>query len=205
MLTIACIGTGPSLTQEQIQSARNKGFRLFACNDAIRWAPDAALLHACNWQWWDRRWPEVKDLPCEKWTTRKESAEKYGISYIAEVNRPGLSTDPKLLHHGHSSGFQLVGQAYRAGADRIVLIGYDMKFAPDYDGKSKQIGSGPRHFFGEYEPELQHWPSVRVQQGRHVELIALYESVAKQGLVEIINCTPGSALNCFPRVDIRDL
>ena len=193
------------MKQEQIQSARNKGCRLFACNDAIRWAPDAALLHACNWQWWDARWPEVKDLPCEKWTTRKESAEKYGINYIAEVNRPGLSQDRNLLHHGHSSGYQLVGMAYRAGAERIVLIGYDMKFAPDYDGRSKQVGSGPRHFFGEYERELQHWPSVKVRAGVHIELLDLYWSVAQQGLVEIINCTPGSALNCFPRVDIREL
>jgi hypothetical protein len=147
----------------------------------------------------------VKDLPCEKWTTRKESAEKYGINYIAEVNRPGLSTDPKLLHHGHSSGYQLVGMAHRAGADRIVLLGYDMKFASDYDGRSKQIGSGSRHFFGEYEPALQHWPSVKVRAGVHVELLDLYWSVAQQGLVEIINATPGSALNCFPRVDIREL
>jgi hypothetical protein len=33
-------------------------------------APDAALLHACNWQWWDARWEQVKHLPCDKWTTR---------------------------------------------------------------------------------------------------------------------------------------
>jgi hypothetical protein len=43
---------------------------------------------------------------------------------------------------------------------------------------------------------------VKIQHGRHVELIGLYESVAKQGLVEIINCTPGSALTCFPTADI---
>lgn len=144
----------------------------------------------------------MKDLPAEKWTTRKESAEKYGIHWIDEVNRPGLSQDPALLHHGHSSGYQLLGMAYRAGAERIVLLGYDLQFAPDYDGKAKRIGSGPRHFFGEYEPALQHWPSVKIQHGRHVELIGLYESVARQGLVEIINCTPGSALTCFPTADI---
>jgi len=186
--------------RSQIQAARR--FTLFACNDAVRWAPDCALLFACNWQWWDARWPEVKDLPCEKWTSRKESAEKYGINWIDEVNRPGLSQDPSLLHHGHSSGYQLLGMAYRAGAERILLLGYDLQFAPDYDGKAKRIGSGPRHFFGEYEPALQHWPSVKIQHGRHVELISLYESVAKQGLVEVINCTPGSALTCFPTADI---
>ena len=205
MSTIACVGTGPSLTAAQIQSARDKGFRLYACNDAHRLAPDAALLFACNWQWWDARWQEVKDLPCEKWTTRKESAEKYGINFIDEVDAPGLSQDPNVLHHGHSSGFQLLGMAYRNGAKRIILLGYDMKYAPDYDGKARQVGSGPRHFFGEYEKALEHWPSVSVKDGVHVQLVRQYESVAKQGLVEIVNCTPDSAIRCFPVMDIIDI
>jgi hypothetical protein len=202
--TIVCCGTGPSITPHQVEVARRRGWALFVCNDAICLAPDAALLHACNWQWWDARWAEVKDLPCEKWTTRKESAEKYGIHWIAEVNRPGLSNDPALLHHGHSSGYQLLGMAYRAGATRIVLLGYDMSFAPDYDGAAHQIGSSPRHFFGEYEPELQHWPRVQVRNGVHIELFELYRSVADQGAVEIINCS-GGVLDCFPRMDINDV
>lgn len=120
------------------------------------------------------------------------------------MNRPGLSTDPTILHHGHSSGYQLLGMAYRNGFDRIILLGYDMKYAPDYDGKAQAIGSGPRHFFGEYEPALQHWPSVMVRSGVHVELLELYRSVAEQGLVEVINATPGSALDCFPSMDITE-
>ena len=185
-----------------MQVARDKGFTLYACNDAFRLAPDAALLHACNYQWWAARWEEVKRLPAEKWTTNGKAAAEFGLHWLAEVNKPGLSTDPSILHHGHSSGYQLVGQACRNGAERIVLLGYDMKFAPDYDGKVKQVGSGPRHFFGEYEPALQHWPSVKVQAGVHVELLDLYRSIARQGLVEIVNCTPDTALDCFPNRDI---
>jgi hypothetical protein len=188
-----------------VETARRNGYSLFVCNDAFLVAPDAQLLHACNWQWWDARWEQVKDLPCEKWTTRKESAEKYGINYIGEVNERGLSRDPSILHHGHSSGYQLVGMAYRAGFERIVLLGYDLRYAPDYDGRNRQIGSGPRHFFGEYQRELQHWPSVQVNGGVHTELVDLYRSVAEQGLVEIINCTPDSALDCFPRRSIGEI
>lgn len=202
--SVVCIGTGPSLTKEQVQAARER-WPLYVCNDAFLLAPDARLLFACNWQWWDARWERVKDLPAEKWTTRKESAQKYGINYIAEVNEPGLSTDPGVLHHGHSSGYQLLGMAYRAGFERIILLGYDMRYAPDYDGRQREIGSGPRHFFGEYEPSLQHWPSVSVRLGIHDELVALYESVARQGLVEVVNCTPDSALTCFPRASIESL
>jgi hypothetical protein len=80
------------------------------------------------------------------------------------------------------------------GAERIVLLGYDLKYAPDYDGKSREIGSTPRHYFGEYPGSMAHWPSVQVKDGVHVELVEFYRSVKEQGLVELINATPGSAL-----------
>jgi hypothetical protein len=28
-----------------------------------------------------------------------------------------------------------------------VLLGYDLSYASDYDGKAKRIGSTPRHYF----------------------------------------------------------
>lgn len=189
-----------------MQAARDRGWTLYACNDAFRLAPDAALLFGCNYQWWAARWPDVAALPAEKWTTNRRAADQFGIQWIQERDARGLSTRPDVLHHGHSSGYQLVGMAQRARARRIVLLGYDMRFAPDYDGYTKRAGSGPRHFFGEYEhPDLQHWPKLQVREGVHVELVDLYGSIAKQGLVEIINCTPGSAVRCFPCMDVADV
>jgi hypothetical protein len=205
MATICCIGTGPSVTVEQVDAARKKGFILYVCNNAYRLARDAALLYGCNYAWWKHYWPSVRHLPCEKWTTNRSAANELGINWIAETNKPGLSTDPNIIHHGHGSGFSLVSMAYRNGADRIVLLGYDLKYAPDYDGKQQQIGSMPRHFFGEYPATMQHWPSVSVKDGVHVELRELYRAVARQGLVEIINCSPGSAIDCFQCVDIQDV
>jgi hypothetical protein len=84
--------------------------------------------------------------------------------------------------------------AHKMGAERILLLGYDLKYAPDYDGRSRKVGSSPRHYFGEYPASMQHWPSVQVKGGVHVELLSLYKSIFEQGLVEIVNCTPGSAL-----------
>lgn len=203
MKTIVCIGTGPSLQLEQIEAARNKGFELYACNNAIFVAPDAALLYGCNHQWWDYYWQAVKDLPCEKWTTSAMAAARHPIKWINEKNAPGLSQDPSVIHHGHGSGYSLVSMAYRNGAERIILLGYDLKYAPDYDGKARKIGSSDRHFFGEYPASMQHWPSKMVQHGLHIELLELYRSIAAQGLVEVINCTPGSAIDCFQREDIH--
>lgn len=194
MKTIACIGTGPSVTQEQVDTARDKGFELYVCNSAYQLAPDAKLLYGCNLAWWEHYFSDVRDLPCEKWTTNVEAACRYELNWVAERFMWGLSEDPGVISHGHGSGFSLVSMAHRNGADRIVLLGYDLKYAPDYDGKSQMIGSQPRHFFGEYPEKMQHWPSVQVQRGVHIELVELYRAVKKQGLVEIVNSTPGSAL-----------
>ena len=203
--TIVCIGTGPSLRPEQIQAARDKGFTLYVCNNAVFEAPDAALLYSVNLAWWDHYWPQVKDLPCEKWTTNPVAAMQYNLNWIAEQNAPGLSLDPTVINHGHGSGYSLVSLAFRNGAKRIALLGYDLKYAADYDGKARQIGSSPRHFFGEYPPSMQHWPSVMVKNGVHVELLDLYRSIAEQGLVKIINSTPTSAIDCFERIPIDKL
>ena len=191
------------MTPEQVETARATGHTLYACNNAIELAPDAELLYACNLKWWDHYYPEVRDLPCEKWTTDITAAGRYDLSWIAEKNLPGLSQDKGYIHHGHGSGYSLVSMAYRNGADRIVLLGYDMKYAADYNGKEHYVGSTPRHFFGEYPHAMQHWPSVRIRRGLHEELLELYASIHAQGLVEVINCTPDSAIDCFERMDIN--
>jgi hypothetical protein len=208
--TIACIATGPSLTLQQVEAARRKGFVLFGCNNVWRDVPDLSLLYACNEEWWVRSWcDELKQYPAEKWTTNKVAADKFSLNWIAEKFDQGLSTNPRIVHHGHGSGYTMLNLAYLMGASRIVLLGYDCKYAPDYDGRAKKVGSTPRHYWaengGEYHSSMQHWPIFSIKDGVHVEMVALYASVAMQKVVEIVNCTPDSAIDCFPRADIESL
>ena len=204
--TVACIGTGPSLRREQISAARNKGFALVGCNFVWHDVPDLDVLWATNHDWWQSEWgSELESYPAQKWTVSREAADKFSLNWIAEKDAPGLSSDPRVIHHGHGSGYSMLNLAYLMGAARIVLLGYDLKYAPDYDGRNRRIGSSPRHYFGEYAPHLQHWPSVCVKDGVHFDLVSRYGEVAKQAAVEIINCTPASALKCFPSMDIECL
>lgn len=203
--TVVCIGTGPSLTLGQIESARQKGFRLFVCNNAFQIVPDAELIYGCNAAWWDTYWDEVQHHRAQKWTTNLEAANRYGINWIGERFGLGLCAEEKIIHHGHGSGYSLVGMAHKMGATRVLLLGYDLKYPKDYDGKAQRVGTGQRHYFGEYPTNLQHWPSVRVESGVHVELVDLYRSIHEQGLIELVNCTPGSALEqVIPSMDMGD-
>lgn len=73
--------------------------------------------------------------------------------------------------------------AVRAGATRILLLGADMH------------GS---HFFGPYTNGLRN--TAPHQRAQHLKQYAAWARLNRE--VEVLNCTPGSALDCFPRADL---
>lgn len=185
------IGTGPSLTHWQIKQV--KDFKTFGINRAYEFDVDVML--ACNYQFWDYYWDDLKKYKCHKWTPRKESAEKYDINYIEEIWRPGLSTDNKFIHAHHGSGPQILNLALHYGVKRMGLIGWDMKYAGKVNDK---VYDGNRHYFGEYPKPLQHWPRTD-PNGDLGGLIKEVETIKPSDYgIEIINCSPNSALKCFP-------
>jgi len=210
--TAVVLATGPSLTPEVLAAAlagQEEGqVSVFGMNHVWRDFPTLDVFLSCNPEYYDTQWERgLKDLAAEKWTWHKPTALKYGIRHIGGRWGDGFSTDPRVIHYGHGSGFQLPQIAYHAGFRRLLLCGYDMRYAEDYDGKNHRVGSSPRHYFGEYEDkQLNHWPSVKVRNGVHVELIQQFEKVKRLNPeVEIINCSPGSAMTCFPMANLVDL
>lgn len=210
--TAVILATGPSLTLEVLAAAHEGQKRglwaVFGMNHV--WRDFKALdgFLACNPEYYEINWQRgLMNLPCPKWTWDQKTASRFDINYIEGKWADGFSKDPKVLHYGHSSGFQLPQIAYHLGYRRLLLCGYDMKYAPDYDGKNKRIGSSPRHYFGEYKDAiLNHWPSVKVKDGVHIELIEQFEKVKRINPdVEIINCSPGSAMTCFEMATLTEL
>lgn len=191
------IGTGPSLTIEQIELASE--YKTFGINKAYQFDVDVML--ACNFDFWDYYWDDIKRYRCHKWTPRIESANKYNINYIEEIWRPGLSKDNNFIHAHHGSGPQILNLALHYGVKRMALIGWDMR----YPGKvSDREYKNDRHYFGEYPKELQHWPRTE-DNGDLGGLIKEVETIKPSDYgIEIINCTPNSALKCFPFQSISE-
>ena len=191
------IGTGPSLSADQLDQVKH--LRKFGVNNAWQLGLDVHL--ACNWQWWNQYWPEIKNDPCHKWTPRIESATKYGVNYIEERWADGLSTDNTYIHAHHGSGPQMVNLALHYGCEKMILIGWDMR----YSGKvSDRQYKDKRHYFGEYPKALQHWPRT-APDGAMTGLIKEMETInpADYG-IEIVNCTPNSAMTCFESRELAD-
>lgn len=183
--------TGPSLTLEQ--ALRCKGRRVIAVNDAWRLLPFADVLYACDREWWDIHASDVQRFAGERWSSigrdfvddDKEAsghAEKYGLALIEGAHGEGFCYEPGRIHYGHNSGFQAVNLAIQFGAKSIKLIGFDM-----------HRPGGRAHFFGDHPPGLSN-------DSPYALFISEFERAAatlKPG-IEIVNCTPGSALTCFP-------
>jgi len=194
------LGTGPSVTPEVIKQLRQTKLPIFGCNNAYQIAPLTALL-SCNIEWWNYYWPRDISLrhgSFDKWTWDKPTADKYGLAHIRGEWGDNLSTNPEVIHYGHSSGYQLLNLAYHYGVREAVLIGYDLRYPAGYNGKTQTAG-GDRHYFGEYPPELQHWTKFGIGNGGELNgLLDCYRTIDTKALgMRIINCSPGSALDFF--------
>lgn len=183
------IGTGPGLTVEVLELI--KPYRKFGVNNAFQ-VCDLDVHLACNVEWWDTYHEEIKSYSCAKWTWDKPTADKYNINYIEGKWADGLSIDNNTIHYHHGSGPQMVNLALHYGVEVMVLVGWDMRYPP----------GGRRHYFGEYPKNLQHWPKTG-PNGEFTGLIKEMETIKPDDYgIEIINCTPESALKCFPMMDL---
>lgn len=115
----------------------------------------------------------------ESTSNDKEAAsEKYGLALVKGAPGAGFSLDPNVIHYGDNSGFQALNLALLFGSPYIVLVGFDMR----------HVG-GMAHFFGDH-------PQGLFQRNE-------YQSFAKKFVpppdgVEIVNATPGSAIESYP-------
>jgi hypothetical protein len=186
---------GPSLTEEVAEAC--KGHHVIAVNDAWRLLPFAEVLYSGSGTWWD--YHRGTEFAGERWSSHEDHVNdrrvcwlKYGLKLVRGRDKPGFSRDGAAIHYGGNSGFQAINVALLmlGYVGRIALVGFDMR---KVDGK--------RHFFGEHPPELrsttngyERWPAHFAEAAKTLP----------DGL-EIVNCTPGSALRCFPMRDLSEV
>ena len=187
--TAVIIASGPSLTMDQIQYATQSGVKLIGINDSWRLAPWMDIHYACDLKWWNWYHDECREvLKCKSLTQDKDAARKYpDLTYVIGKPEPGLSLDPCVIHTGKNSGYQAINLAVLLGVKKILLIGYDMQISEN----------GASHWFGDHPDQVRSmyktwFPCFETLVGPLSELG-----------VEVINCTPGSALPTFPMADLR--
>lgn len=195
--------TGPSIL-DQVENINKLDIPIITVNNSFELFPKATAHISCNDDWWEYYWKTSKtlrELSADKYTWYKHIAEKFNIKYIKAIVKDGLSLDPRIIHINHGSGPMGINLALHLGVSKLLLVGHDMKFAEDYNGRLRIVGKTPRHFFGEYPSELQHWPSVKIGLSKPGVIDGLIEAYEKMvpylTTMEVVNCTPNSALNIF--------
>ncbi len=187
--TIVCLGTGPSLIQTDVDWCRGKA-TVIAINNAWELAPWADVLYAADEKWW-RRFAGVPTFRGLKYSIMPKQNQQSTLQEFADIQILGntggfgLELEPSGLRTGANSGYQAIGLARHLGASRIVLLGYDMH---DRHGE---------HFFGRHPDS--HGPNFALCLAAFPTLV---EPLKAAG-VSIVNCTPGSALTCFPMAPLR--
>lgn len=171
--TVVVFAPGESLTLRQTEAVRGI-YQAVAVCDAYRLAPWSDALVANDAAWWENR---PKAL--------KFAGRKFSANDVSGVEK--IPPFEHVVFRGSSSGVIGVLQAWRMGAARILLVGFDNRGT---------------HFFGAHDAPLKNTTS-----GRYAVFATQFETLkmflANKG-VQIMNCTPGSALNCFDRANLED-
>ena len=156
--------------------------------------PWADVLYGCDERWWDSQ-NGAMDFAGEKYSThdrdstsndKTAAAEKYGIKLVKGGPGAGFSLDQGLVHYGDNSGFQALNLAILFGSSYIVLVGYDMRLV-----------GGKGHFFGDHPPGL-------FRRTEYESFAKKFDKAPPPDGVQIINATPGSALTCYPMMDLDE-
>lgn len=111
------------------------------------------------------------------------AGRKFSVNKIDGVEQ----IEPSLvLTMSSSSGVLAMEVAKRLGCLRILLLGFDMR-GGHYFGKHPEPlkNTTPRRY-DVFKTQLRNWGRINRQ-------------------IEILNCTPGSALTCFPFANIEDV
>lgn len=187
--TIVCLGTGPSLTQADVDAVRGRA-RVIAVNQAFKLAPWADVLYSSDQRWW----PEQKGVPSfggmkvgivpRKRLKPSPFAHCADVTMLHNTGPLGLELDPAGLRHGKNSGYAAINLAVHLGAARILLLGYNfcrIGRAMHFDGKPASGASYDtfaRNFLTMVEP-------------------------LRQAGVEVINCTRPTRLTCFRQSSLQ--
>lgn len=109
--TYVCIASGPSLTAADCDLVRQSGLPTIAVNNSWQLAPWCDHLYAGDLAWWDANVASVPAGP-KRWSCTRQAVAKHGLEYHEAWGE-------------YNSGLRAIELAFKLGAERVLLLGYD--------------------------------------------------------------------------------
>lgn len=181
--TVAILASGPSMSQEVADAVRAKNVPTIVINDTFRLAPWADMLYAADSGWWDHHAQTALKFEGLK-VTAHDCTVYRAVLCLRQSGVEGFDPHPKKIRTGGNSGYQALHVAIQAGAKRVALFGYDM--------------GGGKHWFGAHPPPLRN-----TDPNSYAVWVERFKGLIGHG-AEIVNCTPKSAITCFPKMTLDE-
>jgi hypothetical protein len=183
--TVAVLASGAGMTKHAADMIAIAGIPAIAINETWRMAPWAQMLYAADIEWWAHPDNTAK----RDFVGLKVSCMPVGggVHQLRNSGIEGFDEDPGAVRTGGNSGYQALHIAVHAGAARVLLCGFNL---------------GGERWHGKHKAPLRDAePEHYAKWGRRFDTLA--PLLAERG-VDVVNCTPGSALKCFRSADLRD-
>lgn len=169
--TVVVIASGPSLTEEDCGRVKEAGRKTIVTNTTFKLCPWADVLLGFDFRWWSHYRNEVREF----------KGEKFSCSGTKAIGIPSLAKQDWFKHYGNS-GVAAVSLALATGAKKVVLLGVDCK---PIDGKLHWHGDHPKQLGN--ARSIGNWPKQFGQVAKSAHKLE----------VDVVNCSPGTALQAF--------
>jgi hypothetical protein len=152
-------------------------------------APWADILFAADAKWW--RCYHKRALAFEGRKVTVKPTLPWPEIYCLKQSIDHATFDPRPTHlvSGGNSGYMAIHLAVHLGVTRILLLGFDMK-----EGRNQR-----RHWFGNHPAKLNSRGNFR----GWLRALEKFAKVLNHMHVEVLNCTPDSAVKCFRSVPLE--
>ncbi len=181
----AIIASGPSAKHTKISLLRDR-VRVLAIKENHELAPWADVVYGCDRAWW-RNKQGLRDFTGLKMSQAGELTATFPDIRIVKVDNRNdkiLLDKPNSVGSGGNSGFQALNLVAQFGANRILLIGFDMHDRSGVHWYGRNNGPGRSN---PSEHNFKRWR-------------AAFEGSAgmlKERGIDVVNASLISRLTCF--------
>lgn len=198
------LGGGRSLQGFDASVLHGRGRVIGVKESGLTLAPWADVLYWCDPQWTDANWQRLRlhvgpykicraqlhdryqSTPPAQHERIRQALVDLGVKHLGRDPTKMLSVDPTKTGEPVDTGGSAINLAHLFGATTIILLGFDMRTTGHWHDRTLK------------EPEAAHYarfiPPIERMAGRLRDLG-----------VRVVNCTPDSALTCFPFQPLEDV
>lgn len=131
-------------------------------------------------------WADLLVANDRKWWSAYPDAHKVESRKFSANRIEGVElVNPHTFGTSSNSGVLALDVVRNLGAEKVVMLGFD---------------SQGTHFFGPYTNGCRNTPERR----RHEHRLQFVSWAHANKKVQVVNCTPGSLIDAFPRGELKD-